>query len=223
MSATLIADLKRQLAAERDHGKRLQMQLDAILITDKLATPPSSERAVALLRELWSNFPLTYGYNERQRQLREQVKSFLATLPQSDSAALLSHECGPNMACRICGALPLAETPPQPASETWMTPRMDATLSKGADWVFAEGCKLERELNALRADGGTAKVPDGMVLVPVNATEQMVSDGEMSYLTQAYPDETNFASNRWWRGALANVYRAMLAAAPSPDSQQDKN
>ena len=29
-----IADLKRQLAGERDHGKRLQQQLDAILRTD---------------------------------------------------------------------------------------------------------------------------------------------------------------------------------------------
>jgi hypothetical protein len=29
------------------------------------------------------------------------------------------------------------------------TPRMDATLGKGADWVFAEGCKLERELAAV--------------------------------------------------------------------------
>jgi hypothetical protein len=26
------------------------------------------------------------------------------------------------------------------------TPRMDATLGKGSDWVFAEGCRLEREL-----------------------------------------------------------------------------
>ena len=26
------------------------------------------------------------------------------------------------------------------------TPRMDATLGKGSDWVFAQGCKLEREL-----------------------------------------------------------------------------
>lgn len=26
------------------------------------------------------------------------------------------------------------------------TPRMDATLGKGNDWVFAEGCRLEREL-----------------------------------------------------------------------------
>lgn len=34
MSNTLISDLKRQLAAERDYGKRLQKQLDAILRTD---------------------------------------------------------------------------------------------------------------------------------------------------------------------------------------------
>ena len=34
MSTTLIADLRRQLAAERDHGKRLQMQLDSILSTE---------------------------------------------------------------------------------------------------------------------------------------------------------------------------------------------
>lgn len=35
MSDTLISDLRRELAAERDHGKRLQQQIDAILHTDK--------------------------------------------------------------------------------------------------------------------------------------------------------------------------------------------
>ena len=29
------------------------------------------------------------------------------------------------------------------------TPRMDAVLGKGADWVFAEGCRLERELASM--------------------------------------------------------------------------
>ena len=39
------------------------------------------------------------------------------------------------------------------------TPRMDATLGKGADWIFAEGCKLERELAALRSAIGAQWIP----------------------------------------------------------------
>ena len=35
--------------------------------------------------------------------------------------------------------------PTQPGEKS-DTPRMDATLGKGDDWVFAGGCKLEREL-----------------------------------------------------------------------------
>ena len=51
-ASSKIADLKRQLAAERDHGKRLQQQLDAILRTDTPSPSEADGEAVQLL-ERW--------------------------------------------------------------------------------------------------------------------------------------------------------------------------
>lgn len=61
--------------------------------------------------------------------------------------------------------------------------------------------------------------PEGMVMVPREPSEQMISDGEMRYLEIWYPNESNFVSNPKWRRVVREMFKAMLSAA---EASKDK-
>ena len=82
---------------------------------------------------------------------------------------------------------------------------------------------LKAELAALRADGGTAKAPDGWKLVPVEPTPEMMAAWTAETVKQVFGCYQQAShGERGREDARFTAYRAMLAAAPSPNGDEVK-
>lgn len=91
-------------------------------------------------------------------------------------------------------------------------PICEANHTDGDSWI--ETCASE--VRDLLDD-----IPDEAVGVPHDPTDRMIEAGEVAYLTCVYPEASNLASTRAGRLAVTNIYRAMLSAAPSPQSSEE--
>lgn len=111
------------------------------------------------------------------------------------------------------------ETPQMTQPDERATTRSDAVWNNTPnDTLVCElhnlARQLERELAAALSTSARTEEASGVV-VPREPTNDMVFAGEMRYLEQQYPKARDFASNPATRAALREVYKAMLAAAPS--------
>jgi hypothetical protein len=191
-----------------------------------LAAPPTTnDRAAELLRIAKMGLPPDSAI---VADIHDYLDSF-----QNDSAKqpdVLRVDERRSVAMAMGERLAHPETAPPPASEAGKVPRIIEVGSghylrredrNGKDeWRLCYDGEPIRWLHefeqsmvnaALRADGGTAKVPEGWKLVPVEPTPAMVENG-CNEVIAPIPTAVHKA---------AAVYRAMLAAAPSPSVNEE--
>ena len=150
-----VADLKRQLAGERDHGKRLQQQLDAILRTDSAVN--DTQRSDDLLRRALecANSTSSDGYAEIWVHERSgasfdwnEVRTHLGLIDAAHTEKLF------HPYCQKCEK-------PAPSSG---------------------GCALP-ECGIRSAQSETPAMPTGKVLVPWEPTSEMLNRGADAWRT----------------------------------------
>jgi hypothetical protein len=211
VESTKVSELKRQLAAEREHGRLLQAQVDAFARPAPERSGVGVVEALDIMNGLQPATPRSEPANARATaclhacegldtsDLAGNDRGWLAQVVHS--AALVESQL--NYALRACCAGNTDDDEPV-RCQSYEASEQSQPCPRGR-CVMAEP---EEAPQSERQASGTAKVPEGWKLVPIHPTEAMLDRAEEACFADV-KRKTAFKH-------LKAQWREMLAAAPSP-------